>query len=45
MGKLADLIVINQNLLQIPAIHIADTKVLLTMLGGETVFKDPSWVQ
>ena len=44
-GKLADLIVINQNLLQVPASHIADTKVLLTMLGGETVFKDPSWLQ
>jgi predicted amidohydrolase YtcJ len=41
-GKLGDLIVINQNLLQIPASQIADTKVLLTMLGGEMVFRDPS---
>ncbi|HVW71388.1 MAG TPA: amidohydrolase, partial [Steroidobacteraceae bacterium] len=41
-GKLADLIVINQNLLQIPTSRIADTKVLLTMLGGEIVFRDPS---
>jgi predicted amidohydrolase YtcJ len=41
-GKLADLIVINQNLLQIPPARIADTKVLLTLVGGETVFRDPS---
>jgi predicted amidohydrolase YtcJ len=41
-GKLADLIVISQNLLQIPAEHISDTKVLLTMVGGHTVFRDPS---
>ena len=42
-GKLADLIVIDQNLLQIPANRIADTKVLLTMVGGEAVFRAPSW--
>lgn len=42
-GKLADLIVINQNLLQIPARRIAETKVLLTMLGGKIVFRDPSF--
>jgi predicted amidohydrolase YtcJ len=41
-GKLADLIVINQNLLEIPAARIADTKVLLTLVGGETVFRDPA---
>jgi predicted amidohydrolase YtcJ len=42
-GKLADLIVINQNLLQIPVSRIADTKVLLTLVGGKTVFRDPSF--
>jgi predicted amidohydrolase YtcJ len=42
-GKLADLIVINQNLLQIPSSRIADTKVLLTLVGGKTVFRDPSF--
>ncbi len=41
-GKLADLIVISQNLLQIPASRISDTRVLLTMVGGATVFRDPS---
>ena len=42
-GKLADLIVINQNLLQIPVARIPDTKVLMTLVGGETVFRDPSF--
>lgn len=42
VGKLADLIVINQNLIVIPPKKIADTKVLLTMVGGTTVFQDPS---
>ncbi len=42
-GKLADLIVINQNLLQIPVSRIPGTKVLLTLVGGETVFRDPSF--
>jgi predicted amidohydrolase YtcJ len=42
-GKLADLIVINQNLLQVPVSRIPDTKVLLTLLGGQTVFRDPSF--
>jgi len=41
-GKLADLIVINQNLLQIPVNRIPDTKVLMTLVGGETVLRDPS---
>jgi predicted amidohydrolase YtcJ len=41
-GKLADLIVINQNLLQIPVTRIPDTKVLMTLVGGEAVFRDPS---
>jgi predicted amidohydrolase YtcJ len=42
-GKLADLIVIDQNLLQIPPGRIAATKVLLTLLGGQTVFRDPTF--
>jgi predicted amidohydrolase YtcJ len=38
-GKLADLIVISQNLLHTPVARMADTKVLLTMVGGKTVFR------
>ena len=41
-GKLADLIVISQNLLEIPPLQIDKTKVLLTMVGGKIVFKDQS---
>jgi predicted amidohydrolase YtcJ len=41
-GKLADLIVIDQNLLQVPTLRISNTKVLLTMVGGDTVFRDPA---
>jgi predicted amidohydrolase YtcJ len=42
-GKLADLIVIDQNLPNIPASQVSNTKVLLTMVGGKTVFRAPSW--
>ena len=41
-GKLADLIVISQNLLEIPPLQIDKTKVLLTMVGGKIVFRDQS---
>ena len=37
-GKSADFIVINQNLLQIPPQKIHQTKVLRTVLQGETVY-------
>ena len=36
-GKQADLIVLNQNLFRINPGKIADTKVLMTMLGGKVV--------
>lgn len=38
-GKQADLIVLNQNLFNINAGKIADTKVLKTMLGGKVVYE------
>jgi len=38
-GKSADFIVIDQNLLQIPAEKIHETKVLQTVLQGKTVYK------
>ena len=43
VGKLADLVVLNQNLTQIPLDDISNTDVLLTMVGGETVWKDPDF--
>ncbi len=37
-GKQADLIVLSQNLFDVPTEKISDTKVLLTMLGGKVVY-------
>ena len=41
VGKLADLIVVDQNLFDIDATAISDTKVLLTLFAGESVYGDP----
>jgi predicted amidohydrolase YtcJ len=38
-GKLADLIVVSQDVFKVSALKIADTKVLLTMVGGRVVYK------
>ena len=38
-GKLADLVVLDRDLLTIDAAHIMDTKVLQTWLGGKLVFE------
>ncbi|MCP4302940.1 MAG: amidohydrolase family protein, partial [Gammaproteobacteria bacterium] len=38
VGKLADLIVLKRNLFEIPIDDVGDTKVDLTLFGGETVF-------
>ena len=40
VGKLADLIVLDQNLFAIPPERISETRVLLTLLGGKPVFGD-----
>lgn len=39
VGKLADLIILNQDILTIPAANIHTTKVLLTLLGGNQVYR------
>ena len=36
-GKLADMIVLDRNVFQIPADDIANVKVLRTIVGGKTV--------
>ena len=41
VGKSADLIVLDQNLFEIPVSDISDTKVLMTMFEGEVVYTDP----
>ncbi|MBS0366854.1 MAG: amidohydrolase [Proteobacteria bacterium] len=38
VGKFADLIVLDRNVFKVPPQQIADVKVLLTVVGGKTVF-------
>ncbi|MFX5510238.1 amidohydrolase family protein, partial [Acinetobacter baumannii] len=40
-GKFAALIVLDRNVTKIPARQIADTRVLLTIVGGKPVFAAP----
>lgn len=42
-GKLADLVVLNQNITRIPLDDISNTDVLMTMVGGEKVWVDPAF--
>lgn len=42
-GKLADVILISQDLFKIPPNQIGKTKTLITMVGGKIVYQDPSW--
>jgi predicted amidohydrolase YtcJ len=42
-GKLADVILISQDVFAIPANQIGKTKVLMTMVGGKAVYRDSSW--
>lgn len=39
-GKLADLVVLSQDIMQVPAAVIPDTTVMLTMVGGRIVHRD-----
>ena len=39
VGKYADLIVLSQNLLEVPTGQISDTRVLLTIVGGKVVYR------
>ncbi len=42
-GKLADLIILSQDLFKVDPNQIGETKVLMTMAGGEVMYQDPSW--
>ena len=41
-GKKADLVILERNLFDHPASEIADTKVLMTLFEGQTVYRDSS---
>jgi predicted amidohydrolase YtcJ len=38
-GKLADMVILDQNPLEVPAADISDTRVLTTVFGGEAIFE------
>jgi predicted amidohydrolase YtcJ len=40
VGKLADLVVVSEDLLTCPEPRIRDAKVMMTMVGGRIVFRD-----
>jgi predicted amidohydrolase YtcJ len=42
-GKLADMIIVDQDLFQIDPHKIDRTKVMMTMVGGKIVYTDESW--
>jgi predicted amidohydrolase YtcJ len=42
-GKLADLIIVDQDLFRIPVSTIDKTQVLLTMVGGKVVYESAEW--
>ncbi len=42
-GKLADLIILNQDLFKIEPTEIGKTEVLITMVGGKIVYQSPNW--
>ncbi len=41
-GRLADVVVLSRDILTVPEDEIRATKVLLTIVGGEVVYEDPS---
>jgi predicted amidohydrolase YtcJ len=43
VGKLADVIILSQDLFKIAPNQIGKTKVMITMVGGKVVYQDPSW--
>ncbi len=45
VGKLADMIVLDRNALQIPAEQIADIKVLRTVVGGRVVYESDGFAK
>jgi hypothetical protein len=42
-GKLADLIVVSQDIFQVDPHAIGATEVLITMVGGKIVYESPAW--
>jgi len=43
VGKSAEVIVLDQNLFEIPPSEISEVRVMLTLFKGKTVYRDPLW--
>ena len=43
LGKLADLIVVSQDIFQVDSHSIGATEVMITMVGGKIVYQSPKW--
>jgi len=43
VGKLADVIIISQDLFKIEPNQIGNTKVMMTIVGGDVVYRDLLW--
>jgi predicted amidohydrolase YtcJ len=43
VGKLADVIILSQDLFRIAPNQIGETKVLMTMVGGKIVYQSAAW--
>ncbi|WP_022835552.1 amidohydrolase [Salisaeta longa] len=43
VGKYADFVVLSQDLMQVPAQQILDTRVIATYVGGAPVYHDDAW--
>jgi predicted amidohydrolase YtcJ len=41
IGKLADLVVLDQNILEVPEDEIPRTRVVMTIVGGEVLYRRP----
>jgi predicted amidohydrolase YtcJ len=42
-GKVADLVILSQDVFKVDPHAIGKTEVLLTMVAGKTVFQSPAW--
>ncbi len=43
VGKLGDIIVLSDNVFEMPPEKINTSHVVLTLLGGKTIYRDPTW--
>jgi len=43
VGKLADIVIVNKDILKVPTKNIGKTKTLMTILDGEVIYKSNQW--